>query len=345
MIELQRDKLVFRFPEVDPRAKLSLSFQRTLRIPDDDREWPLPPGLGRFPLRHVDDFAAKVPAPWLDRGGVMLPMYQSEALWLSLDPGYVEDHEAEWPFAIQIATGKVSAVTGKPWSPGLKRRPQDYLVAPSQPWLDGYCVDKGVIRQFVAMPLGDGYTAEEQLTGEAQHGGMQIRVVPMTREAFERRFPKVPRRQWMETTGVDRAMPCAPCGAAPDMGLAPGGRMSQSIEKDPYDLADWHADVSGRCFVHIANSLVWRQLTGEGPPTTPFTSAEYSDAGLPWFAWYDDKSTPLAGSGLLAGLKSVLTFGKDKGAAPLPENEAVAPERIVALRRGLGPDEVREGGW
>ncbi len=29
-----------------------------------------------------------------------------------------------------------------------------------------------MIRQFVAMPLGEGYTAEEQLTGEAQHGGL-----------------------------------------------------------------------------------------------------------------------------------------------------------------------------
>ena len=34
----------------------SLVFQRTLRIPDDGRDYPLPPGLGRFPLRHIDDY-------------------------------------------------------------------------------------------------------------------------------------------------------------------------------------------------------------------------------------------------------------------------------------------------
>ena len=34
-----------------------------------------------------------------------------------------------------------------------------------------------MIRQFVAMPLGAGYTAEEQITGEAEHGGLQIVVV------------------------------------------------------------------------------------------------------------------------------------------------------------------------
>ncbi len=53
---------------------------------------------------------------------------------------------------------------------GLNHDTQDYVVVPGQPWLDGYCVDKGHIRQFVAMPLGSGYSAEEQLTGAAEHG-------------------------------------------------------------------------------------------------------------------------------------------------------------------------------
>ena len=56
---------------------------------------------------------------------------------------------------------------------------------PEQPWLDGYCVEKGVIRQFVAMPLGAGYTVEEQLTGAAEHGGLQIIAFPMKRERYE----------------------------------------------------------------------------------------------------------------------------------------------------------------
>ena len=48
------------------------------------------------------------------------------------------------------------------------RDPQNYVVVPGQPWLDGYCVEKGIIRQFVAMPLGQGYSVEEQLTGEPE---------------------------------------------------------------------------------------------------------------------------------------------------------------------------------
>ncbi len=62
MIELTNDELVFTFPEVHPDAALTLDFQRTLRIPDDEETYPLPSGLGAFPLRHVDDFAETVPA-------------------------------------------------------------------------------------------------------------------------------------------------------------------------------------------------------------------------------------------------------------------------------------------
>ena len=190
MIELQRSQLVFSFPEVHPQARLAVEFQRTLRIPDDGRSYPLPPGLGRFPLRHVDDHATAVPPAWREHGGVLLPMYQSEALWVRFASTYLPAHVTSYPFAVKVAAGKVNAATGGPWAEGLGRQPQDYVVAPVQPWLDGYCVEKGFVRQFVAMPLGPGYTAEEQLTGSAEHGGLQLVVHPMRREAFERRFPR-----------------------------------------------------------------------------------------------------------------------------------------------------------
>lgn len=61
---------------------VNVSFQRTLRIPDHGVH-ALPPGLGRFPLRRVADYPDTAPAAWLERGGVMLPVYQREAMWLS----------------------------------------------------------------------------------------------------------------------------------------------------------------------------------------------------------------------------------------------------------------------
>jgi len=151
MIELKRDELVFKFPDVHRKAEVRVNFQRTLRIPDDGNDYPLPAGLGRFPVRHVDDFGERVPSRWSEHGGVMLPMYQSEALWLNF--------AGDYPFALKIAAGKINAVS-----------------------------EKGFIRQFVAMPLGSGYSAEEQITGEAEHGGIQIIAYPMRREVYERRF-------------------------------------------------------------------------------------------------------------------------------------------------------------
>ena len=44
MIALENHSLLFQFPEVHEGAVLRVDFQRTLRIPDDDRDYPLPPG-------------------------------------------------------------------------------------------------------------------------------------------------------------------------------------------------------------------------------------------------------------------------------------------------------------
>jgi len=346
MIELKHDHLVFSFPEVHPDARVSIDFQRTLRIPDDDKTYALPPGLGSFPLRHVDDFAEKVPGVWLEHGGVMLPMHQAEALWLNFDGHHVHDRGTAYPFAIKIATGKTCAVTGETWRNELGKRPQDYVVVPTQPWLDGYCVKKGVIRQFVAMPLGAGYTVEEQLTGEAEHGGIQIVVHPMKREVFERRYPKRAARlrsfHSADHLSISRVHACASPARA-DMGLAPGGRMRQEIHADPFEFGDWDTSVSSRCFVHIANTLTWRAITGERPPTEPPTAADYTRRGLPWFEVYGGDAAALAGSTRLAGTKSVLEKGREKDERPLPENESVALAHVIQLRRKLAKDEVREG--
>jgi hypothetical protein len=313
MIELKNDSLVFSFSDVHPEAKFSIDFQRTLRIPDDGDDYPLPPGLGRFPLKPVDDFADGVPRPWIEHGGIMFPMYQSEALWLNFSSEYLNENETEYPFAVKIATGKINAITGEEWSNSLNENPQDYLVVPEQPWLDGYCIEKGFIRQFVAMPLGSGYSVEEQITGKNEYGGLQIIVYPMKRKVFDKRFPKIERiAEHDESIYMDADL-CQM--ASSDMGLAPGGRMRQKIYDDPFNINDWDTDNMSRCFVHITNSLVWRAITEEESPTIPLTSSEYNKNGFPWFEYYDD-SPALSGSGVLKKMKSLIQMGKVKGDNP-----------------------------
>jgi hypothetical protein len=334
MITLENDRLVFTFPEVHEDARLDITFQRTLRIPDDERTYPLPPGLGCFPLRHVDDFSTRVPEDWRPRGGVMLPMFQSEALWISFG------RQSGYPFAVKVATGKINAVDGKRWASGLARAPQNYMAVPPQPWLDGYCVAKGVIRQFVAMPLGDGYTAEEQITGEAEHGGIQIVAHPMKRELYEdmRRAQEVVFSSVRRSRQLGMAVPTA----APAMGLAPGGRMRQHIYGDEHGLDAWDQTNGSRCFIAIANSLSWRAITGEAPPSLPPTARNYAKAKLPWFDYYGE--TPaVEGATTLENLLSVVGMGKKKGETPLPENESAEASVVVPLGPAKpGPRPVRE---
>ena len=61
---------------------------------------------------------------WREHGGVLLPMYQAEAIWFNFeaDSG---DYDHPYPFAVKAATGKVSAITGEPWRDALNRDPQD----------------------------------------------------------------------------------------------------------------------------------------------------------------------------------------------------------------------------
>ncbi|MEM9193263.1 MAG: hypothetical protein AAGF12_29075 [Myxococcota bacterium] len=310
-----------------------VSFQRTLRIPDDGRTYPLPPGLGRFPIRRVEDYADRVPTDWRDKGGVFLPMYQREAMWLSFRGQHYK------PRAIKIGIGKVCAITGKEWSNGLRDKPQDYVVAPLQPWLDGIATGKGTIRQFVAMPLGMGYTVEGQLTGKEDVGGVQLKV-------FEPRpgiFPDAPPTDGLRQRALSAMMPMCAAPAPPaagGMGLAAGGRMKQKIYPDPHGIETWDSANCARIFIHLANSAMWREITGEAPPSTPVTAKEYARHGLPWFDLYDEGAATLDPPDKLAGVASVKELDQEKFGTALQDDGSVEPNSVKKIGQP-----VHDGKW
>ena len=328
MIELHGSDLRFRFPDVHEDASCAISFLRTLRIPDDNRSYPLPPGLSQFPLDHVDDYAERVPEEWGRHGGVFLPMHQAEAMWINF--------ESDYPMAVKVAAGKINAVTGEAWSNALSDEPsQDYLVLPDQPWLDGFYAGEGLIRQFVAMPLGEGFTAEEQLTGAAEHGGIQFVVYPMKASVYERLRS---RRRFAREADY---LVCAMESAVPSMGLAPGGLMEQDIYKDEHGIETWDASTRSRCFVHLLNSLQYLQLTGREPPTRPPTATEYTEAGLPWFEYYAADRKALKDASKLLGLASVAATKVKQGKGVLEDNQPVSPTEVKIVS-AVG-SAVREG--
>ena len=163
----------------------SICFRRTLRIPEDGKGYPLPAGFSRFPICKVEDYADKVPAHWLEEGGFFIPMHQREAL-------YLEFGGADWrPVAAKIGVGKINAVTGDLWDETIRKHKQDYVIVPDQHWLDGINSDDGRVRQFVAMPLGEGYTVEEQITDESRFGGIQIVAFDPKTGVFPKRIRKL----------------------------------------------------------------------------------------------------------------------------------------------------------
>ncbi len=165
-------------------------------------------------------------------------------------------------------------------SGGLHRDPQDYLVSPKQRWLDGFAIEKGVIRQFVAMPLGDGYSVEEQLTGNAEWGGLQISVLPLKAEVWQakRRAWEEEQKRRAERRSMLMLEPTAHFSIGAPMGLAAGGRMRQIISPDPFNIDDWELNAADRVFITLVHAKDWKGTTGEAAPNQPPTAKEYSDA-------------------------------------------------------------------
>lgn len=300
--------------------RFSVSFQRTLRIPEDGHEYPLPPGFGRFPIHLVDDFADRVPSAWLDQHAVMIPMYQREALWLAFDG-------AAWkPNAVQVAVGGINAISGRDWEQGLSADTQNYIVCPDQPWLDGINSADGVVRQFVAMPLGEGFTVEEQLTGKAEFGGIQIRVF----EPLPGRFPDQPPEEEPDLIIDGMAM----AGAAVGMGIGAGGRIRQRVYPDTYGIDCWDVTSAQSVLVYIVNSIQFERITGTKPPPTPISAKDYTDAGFPWFELYDETMGDVAASDSLRSVKSVRDVAVEKGTAEADSDEGttrIDPDQVQRI--------------
>lgn len=353
---------------------VQIRFIRTLRLPESGTH-ALPPGLGEFPLRRVEDHPDTVPPEWRAKGGVMLPVYLREAMWLSF--GGTRE-----PAALQVGVGKVCAVSGERWTGSLARTPQNYVVLPRQPWLDGINSGDGTVRQFVAVPLGLGATVEGQITGEETTGGVQLQAFPLGASAQEewRRAERARRAQPsagggtgpyggptapgavggfgapvpapMMTSAGGASAPGAPGSARPGgrpappapaaMGLGVGGSMHQDVYRDDRPLSDWAEEPAARVFVHLVTPPAWRRITGEDAPPSPIDRAAYTRAGLPWFDYYDESAADLAPSDALGGVRPV---GEWLGDDHTPWAEP-APGQIKPLGNVPTPGRpVQDGDW
>jgi hypothetical protein len=101
-----------------------------------------------------------------------------------------------------------------------------------------------------------------------------------------------------------------------EMGLGAGGRMRQQIYPDCYGIDTWDTGSVSTVHVRIANSMMWREITGEEPPSTPVSARTYTEYGLPWFELYDEDRGDVAPSAELAGVKSIKDIDAAKFTRP-----------------------------
>lgn len=58
---------------------LTISFQRTIRVPDNGGSSGLPPDLGKFTLYKVGDYATRLPKTITAKGGVFFSMHRKSS--------------------------------------------------------------------------------------------------------------------------------------------------------------------------------------------------------------------------------------------------------------------------
>lgn len=329
------------FDEIIIGRYTRISFHRTLRIPEDGEDYPLPAGLGRFPIHRVEDYAEKVPSEWLTEGGFFIPLYQKEAL-------FIEFEGPCWhPTIAKVCVGKINAITGKPYNENLSKNNQDYIVIPTQRWMDGICSGENVVRQFVAMPLGKGYTIEAQLTDEEIFGGIQVMVMDAKAGIFtdrnqdldmsieaeeEARKRKKSGKHYNTDTDHDPGIRYSP--KFPLMGIAAGGNIKQQIYKDKYGIESWNIATAKCIKLHLVNSLDYKSITGYEPPQSPVSSNDYQEAGIPWFSYYNEEIPSVKPASIFKRILGITQIDKKRGLHEInPEiNKSISAYKIKEIR-------------
>ncbi len=301
--------------EVGP---LKLTFHRTCRVPELSplgKPNALPLSLGTFPILKASALGDRRPEEFHPES-YLIPIWTREALWISFAV-------AGDPIAVSIGAGKINAVTGKILDARLVNdadHPQSYLVAPPQPWIDGFKTADGTVRQFVAVKLGSGETVEGQLTGKEEIGGLQFGVHLPKLDLLTVSPPRAHRSYEDDDELVGMMLPLGPgpvlrgnsrdramSTASTRMGLGAGGQIVQKIYEDPYvkfsgKRADeiWNEMAGFKSFVHLVHGSDWEALTGQKAPPTPVTYAAYQKAGIPWVTLYDADYTDVQASAELS---------------------------------------------
>lgn len=285
-------------------GELSILVHRTVRVAEGRTPASLPPSRGTCEIYLVAGFDC--PETW-DENGVFVGLHPQEAIWLS----FRNPH----PLAILVGAGGVNALTGEPLGTALA--PSNYMVAPPQPWLDGWKdAGSGNVFQFVAARFkdGKGLSVGEQLLGDgSKSGGIGIAV-------FESKEPLESKGTPLEVGGLEiygelaakgppmsfGGMPRGGSLSGHEMGIGKGGTIKQRIYPDPHGIEVWKETPVATGAVYLVDAQAFHDITGEQLSPSPISSDEYDGS---YFGLGDSALGDSPGSGKFVGLKSVFSDG------------------------------------
>lgn len=120
--------------------------------------------------------------------------------------------------------------------------------------------------------------------------------------------------------------------------------MKQKIYRDSYGLETWDRNNTNRIFVHLVNSQMWREITGEQAPHSPVTAKEYERSGLPWYDLYDEGQSSLGGGAALTKVKSVGEMDVESFGHAIDSTDPVTVDEVTSYA-ATDPNGIYDGNW
>jgi hypothetical protein len=123
--------------------------------------------------------------------------------------------------------------------------------------------------------------------------------------------------------------------------------MQQKVYPDPHGLDTWDEKAAGRMFVHIVNSEMYEQITGEKPPRSPVTAHDYLVRGYPWFKAWDAEFGDVSASSTLKGVKTVSQKDAEHGFVGQQNDSPLKVTTTLSTGKPhifIG-QEVKDGAW
>ncbi|KAI2471605.1 hypothetical protein F4781DRAFT_440219 [Annulohypoxylon bovei var. microspora] len=288
--KIEHDSIYIKFMASNPDTYydqlLRISFQRSIRVPDNASESMLRPFLDSFPLFKVQDYAHRFPSEVVAKGGFFTSMYQTEAMWI--------DISARAVFMIKLYIGGFNAVLGDRSMEDIQTKFQrlklveegestrDCAVMPSQLWLNGRLTSPGIVRQSVSMPMDQGDSMKAQLSRKGVIASLQIKITPtIGQKRLSPRRLTSPKGNFFINiellTHSIHPIPCSPSdlivtiknGDTIIMKFSYRSEVERLWERDRKDITDathWMKDQTITISVHILNSASFLEVTGRNPP-------------------------------------------------------------------------------